>query len=435
MEEKRMSAGSAIFATRQDVAWHPPAFANLSLFLLFFGQGLAITVPYFVQRFNPPTPDWMVSRFGLLTTLPALVVGFRYYFSYAGIAKSAALLTALSWMGLSLLWVDSTEVGRGQLILTNMAVTLPLAAVVARTGLHQQCALWFCEAFVSSMLLAIGSGMESVDDRLGDVYEGDAVVMNSNGLGLTALFVLLLIYLIYEQQHRCVPVQGTSRGAPRRRLLPLLALGALAMCLLSVSRTVAVALGILFLMVLSWHCARGSALAVRVLLGLVLLLGILFALDLQSAWVERFTDQDMTSLNGRTDIWSSGGYLMGQMNIGSLWGLGMGGADKFLGVAMGEGVVHPIDGILRCHSHSMYVDWFLELGVVGLVLGLWLGLHLLRVAWQLDRQDGAIYRHALLAYFVIFGVVGVPFKAEAWPAMGTLLWAALTPRANRKGRP
>lgn len=429
-----MSAGSAIFAIRPQVAWHPPALAKLSLFLLFFGQGLAITVPYFALRFGPPIPDWMVSRFGLLTTLPALVVGVRYYSSYTGIAKSATLLTCLSWMVVSLLWVDSTEVGRGLLILTGMAVTLPLAAVVARTGLHQQCALWFCSAFAGSILLAIASGMESVGGRFGDVYEGDEVVMNSNGLGLTAVFVLLLVYLIYEERLRGGPSPGTAIGITRRRLLPFLAMFAIAICLMSVSRTAAVTLGVVFLMVLAWHCTRGSALAVRILLGLVLLVGILYALDLQTSWAERFTDRDLTSLNGRTDIWSSGGYLMEQMNVDALPGLGIGGADKFLGMAMGEGVVHPIDGILRCHSHSMYVDWFLELGVVGVALGLWLGLHLLRLTWRLDRQDQAIHRRALLAYFLVFGVAAVPFKAEAWPAMGALFWATLSPRANRKGR-
>ncbi len=388
-----------------------------ALFILFFGEGLTLVVPYVAACCSVSLSTWYVTRYNLLVTLPAALLGTWHYVKYGGIAKSAPLVGCVLWMAATLTWTEPTELGRGMVIFVGVAITLPLAALIVRTGLHKECSLWFSASFVVSLLLAFFHGMESTDGRFGDVVEGGDVVMNSNGVGCDAAIVLLLIYRLYEV-HGAVHRRRGLPGAVYTFYLPALALGAAVLGSMSVSRTAAVSLGASVLVSLVWNVAKGSAVAFRILAILIFLGCLSFALGALDPWLERFTDNDIGSLNGRTDIWECGRDLAADLKINSFLGLGMGSSDKFLGCATGWGVVHPTDGILRCHSHNQYLEWFLELGLVGVVLGMWLMQKIVRTAWRLDQHDRTIHRRALLVYLVLFGVAGVVIRMEVWPAIG-----------------
>jgi len=412
-----------------------PALARVALFILFFGEGMAITVQYFVAYFSWDLPDWLVSRYNLLVTLPALLVGIPCYVEHKGLAKSAPVVCCVLWMAASLSWTDPTEWGRGMLALAGIATTLPTAALIVRTDLHEECSLWLCASFMTSVMLAVLLGMESVGGRFGDVVEGDAIVMNSNGVGCSAALLLLLIYRMYETRRRGAKSQpGRLSNRVYTIYLPALALGAAVLVGMSVSRTAAIALAAPLLIILVWNIGRGNAIAVRISLFLGLLGSLLFIADFIAPWLERFGNDEIGTFNGRTDIWESGWELASRLQFNWVHGLGLGGLDKFLGDATGYGVVHPIDGILRCHSHNQYLEWMLELGLVGTVLGMWLVREMVRAAWRLDWGDRTIHRRALLLYFALLGLAaGVVTKSETWPAVGPLLWAILTPRRQEPG--
>ena len=97
-------------------------------------------------------------------------------------------------------------------------------------------------------------------------------------------------------------------------------------------------------------------------------MGLVLVLGWHGGWLERFTDDDLCSLNGRTEIWKLGWELIATFDVDWVRGLGLGGCDKFLATATKVGAVHPHDGILRCHSHNMYLELAIELGAVGVVL-------------------------------------------------------------------
>ena len=402
--------------------------AQTALWIFFIGEGIAIAFPYLVGRSSPSLPDWFQRFYSLLVALPAVVLGIRPFLSYRGIAKAAPIIACLLWMGVSLTWTDPTEVGRGMLVYASVLIILPLTALIVQCRCIEQGCLWFGAAFVGSLIVSILSGMESLGDRLGDLVDEDTTVMNSNSLGCGAVLVLLLVYRLYEQR-RSALAERTELPMPIYAVaLPAVALAALGLCLLSASRTAVAILAVGTALSLLWHIGCGSRIAIRISTVVALLVPALYWLGWFQRALERFGDEDLGSLNGRTDIWQSGWNFVWNSGISPVWGCGLGGVNKLLARAFGWGVEHPVDGILRLHSHNQYLEWILELGTVGGALGLWLVLTLLRQAWRQDRADHVLHRRLLMLFFLSFGMAGVIYKSETWLAVGPLMLAFLTPR-------
>lgn len=406
-------------------------FVKAALFVLFVGEGMALVVPWIGAHTGVGVLVWYVSRFNLLVALPAISLGVWKYGEYRGTAKSVPLICCICWMAVSLAWVDPTEVGRGLLTFAGIVVTLPLAALLARSGLQEQCTLWFCTSLVGSFYIAVLCGLENTfTGRWGDVEEANCLVMNSNSLGIGAAFVLLLICWLYENRG-VAGNRHTLSCTAYAWYLPCLALGAFVLCAMSVSRTSIIVVVVSVGVILAWHVRKGSVIALRIAATLAFFAiggSLLLMSESFSVWGERFSDEDVGSLNGRVDIWTAGLDLAVSSEVGFLTGLGAGGADKFLGYATGVGVVHPIDQILRHHSHNQYVECLLEFGVVGVALGAWLAYEMIVAAKWLDQRDGTMTRHAILVFFALYGLAGVTFKMEGWPAVGALLWTFLSPQ-------
>jgi hypothetical protein len=403
-----------------------------ALMILFIGGGMSVAMPFFAAHVAGDSLNWFVSRYSLLAALPALAVGVPCYMRCKGIAKSAPLICCVLWMAASLLWTDPTELGRGLLIFAAFAATLPLAALILRTDLHEECIFWFCTAFVVSLVIAVLCGMETVDGRMGDVVVDDVVVMNSNGLGCTAALVLLLIYGLYSTRRAGRESRRGLSASAYQIWLPCLTLGAGTLCAMSVSRTAAIALTASALVIVAWNVGRGRTIWIEVLAIPIVVGTLATTLGFFDSWTERFNDTDVASLNGRTDIWELGWEFMSTGRFNVVCGVGIGAADKSLARATGQGVVHPVDGIRRCHAHNQYLEWQWELGLIGAALGLWLAWTMSRWAWRRDQEEGTVFRRAFLAYLAVFGISGVILKMESWLAMGPLLWALLAPRPSGK---
>jgi O-antigen ligase len=146
-----------------------------------------------------------------------------------------------------------------------------------------------------------------------------------------------------------------------------------------------------------------------------------------------FADDEGTrdTLGSRTIIWRSG--IDAVISSGQwLLGLGVGGVDKVLGgsyeldlFATGK------DGIRRSHSHSTYVEWFMMLGALGILLATWLTMVCAMSAWRLDKSYGSVHRTGLLVFAAIYSCGGVINTEVFWIAFGSLLWSALSIRVRR----
>jgi O-antigen ligase len=431
MEKDLALAGMDLNVVRSRSSVNELLLAKVALFILFFGEGMETIISYVIQYSSLNVPYWIENRFNILVSVPAIIIGITYYFSYSGIAKSKTVIGCILWMTVSLTWLDPTEIGRGTLLLTQFLITLPIATVIVRTNYQEKCILWFCGTFVLSMLFVIFSNADYILDRFGDISENGVVVMNSNGVGLMAICVLLLIYRLYEERRFSVKQYCSQSKFIYQIVLPCFSVCAFLVFWISISRTAAVILAILLFIIVAKHIKENSTTIVYLLLVLPLTGYLLFDSEIVTAWSERFFSDDVSTFNGRIDIWQSGWSMASLSQFNWIHGLGLGGVDKFLGYAMNQGVIHPRDGILRLHSHNLYLEWLMELGFVGAVLGIYLCWTMFRIARRLDIQNRSINRQLILIYLAIYSFSGVPIKAGWWPAIGSLVWAILTPKSTK----
>lgn len=395
-----------------------------ALVLLFSSGGMAFVVPYLDSRWSLGLPEVLVSRFYLLGALPALLLGVRSFRTHAGFAGSWSVLLFTLWAAATLAWVDPTERGRSLLTIVGLAITLPLAALVNRHAYHRVSALCLGLGYVLSLLVVIASDPTDLG-RFGDFVVDDATVMNSNQVGCLGVIIVVLMYGL-------VVTRPAAGSLAQRRVEPLwlpavIAVLALMFVIMTVSRTAGLALAVVVSLIWLRHASRLRSVIFLSPMLATIGFGALVALGAAERWQARFSDADVRTFNGRTEIWDAIWDVNREAGWGRMYGLGCGGIDKILGEELGEGNVHPVDGIRRMHSHNLYLEWITELGLVGLGLLLILAARAMPLARHLDRRQGAVWRTCLLLSLAIIGAAGVPTKWAAFPAIGAILWASLSP--------
>jgi hypothetical protein len=415
-----------------------------AIILLGLGSGMACMVRYLDLRWSLNLPDWFVFRFPLLITIPALCLGTRHFCKHGGFARSWGLIFLVLWTAASSLWVDPTERGRSLLIIVGLGVTLPLAALINRLGCQRQLSLWLGMGYAAGILAVILSSPQDLG-RFGCFTVNDIRVMDSNELGCFSVVIFVLMYRLVAGGRRRDP--GLSRGASvgpsilasmikrkdakvagiyRTFWLPLM-IGLLAAMItsLTVSRTAGLALAVILPWIWVKHAVKNPGLAAITPLIVAAAIGMVLWLAVADDWQARFTDSDIRTLNGRTDIWDAANAVNRSLGWRLIHGLGCAGIDKVLGEELGEGQIHPIDGIQRRHSHNLYLEWLSELGIIGAALAIWVGLSAGMAASRRDRREGSISRRSLLIVLAIVSVAGVPTEWAGFPALGALLWAEL----------
>lgn len=391
-----------------------------ALFIFFAGSGFIPAINYINLRWSLGIPEFITARATLLVCLPAIVIGTRLYSRHGAFAKSSPLLLLLGWILITLTWVDPTERGRGLICVTTIIFALPLSAFIRATNWFRQGAICFATSFLTGMT-AVQLSAPNFVGRWGDFAVGDQVVMNSNQIGFIAAMTSLLMYATWHES----PSRMTSPLRLRCLLPAGLGIAAYAIAMLTVSRSACGSLVLASLGALSYHMRRSLVTLLATPVIILLSLYIMVASGVADQWADRLADSDTSTLNGRTEIWDAIGAVRRRLGLNCIWGLGFGGIDKVLGEELG-GVTHPIDGIQRTHSHNMYLEWSVELGIVGVLLALHLAIMMISIAMTLDRQHGAPWRSLMLLTMALIGLASVPTKVTCFPAFGALVLSTLS---------
>jgi O-antigen ligase len=166
-----------------------------------------------------------------------------------------------------------------------------------------------------------------------------------------------------------------------------------------------------------------------------LLIAGLFCLSLTSEnvpWAKlykRFVGQEsrsVVSLGSRTQIWQSGiNYWCSDVSV---WvrGAGTGMADEAVGHYGQAAATTDQYGNSRRNCHSVYIEWLVSYGIIGLVVGGCLLAGMFHAAWRLDRPDGMANRLAVLATVLVFAATVDLFRRPDWVATGSLVLAMLS---------
>jgi hypothetical protein len=403
---------------------------RISLIIAAGGTAVAWIVPLLLSQ--TAAPAWVTSRWSLLVCAPASILGLRAYRRYGGFARTPAVIACSVLMVAGILWTDPTERGRAMVLATAFVMTLPIAALIRQHQYVRPFLFAFSLTTACSLLYSVASASGFNRGTLMDA--AGSAVSNANGVGaqagLAALFVLMLF-----------------PGGKRLQSWSLFGLAAvlIVFCVMTASRTsfLALAGGIaVSLMLVDKAVAAGRAAMMAALI--VCAVAVNLAVDPESQFydglVSRLVRDDegtRGTFGDRSFIWSSAAAEFVNEDIW-LYGTGTGAVNKLLGGSSDDhGRVLGRDGIWRRSAHNTLVWWALTFGVGGLIVCVWLGAFMIRVAYMLDRQLGGWQRSSLVTFALIVSVGAVVNEALVWAVLGSALWVYLStdlPVAHRASR-
>jgi hypothetical protein len=413
---------------------------KVALVLLFAGTAFNWISSYFFAATYIELPEWVVTRFYLYISVPALVFSLRSYPRFGGFAKSPALLTCVFALLTGLLWTTETELGRGALKFAAFAVTVPMASLVVKHDYKKQCIQAFVWGTTASLVLVMTEGgMGSSAMRFGTLIDVGGRATNPNSVGAQAALAGCLAALWLLQTPGNTPAAGKkSRFSIAASACMVLFL--VYSSLMTASRTAFIVLVGTLIWAAAVRFRRSPMALVFCALALISVASILWVAnsidpDSTGSFYSQlesrlFQDQEGTvgTLGSRTLIWTFAGDLLTN-DYRWVLGFGTGGVDKALGsfFELGQFAIGS-DGIRRLHSHSTFIEWMLMLGLVGAVIPLWLAIRVCAIAWRMDCRENEVDRTSLVVFAVLFSFGGVINTEVFWIAFGTLLWAALSPQ-------
>jgi hypothetical protein len=393
-------------------------FERLTLLLMASGAGFAWMAQYLFYLLD--LSDWVYRFYTLGIAVPAAALGCFAFPRYCGFTKRAPLAFA-ALLAIGLAWTDTTEYKRGLVVAISFAMTLPLSALIRKHS-YLKPAMWaFGVGTAASMALAMTQPMSP--GRWGTLIYNGIPLSNPAGVGLHCATALALI---------CMAMHRSASFGKLRVLQVSLMMFLLVCCVLTASRTAFLALIGASCVALLISVRRNL---LRVMLGLTwLLLFVGTAIVATAAFTDRpFYDQllertlgddneALSTLGGRTDIWRFGSEQFFQ---GTHWisGFGTGSVDKLLGEFSG---IDCRDGIWRLYAHNTFVWCGLGLGTLGLMVGGWLTLSMVRSAYRFDRMENGYQRCSLVAFLILFGTGAVVHLEQYWILLGSILWALMS---------
>lgn len=374
--------------------------------------------------------------FDLALFLPAAWLGLGSLWRVRSFARSTPVLACvlLAWLGV---FYANTESNRGYLIAAYLTLGLPIGALIA----EQRCWWMSARTYVVSNLamLAAVCWMESDPQhgffatflRLGFLRSVDGTRWSSpdklGGQLATAAVLALVLYLRRGTGRRKAWMEGD--GSIHLVSFAILSLGVV----LTASRGAFVAwaagVGLLMVQALRVHDRnRARDLALGVLVGMATL--VFVAVDSEYGPWQRLkarfgAHEELWTLCGRTEIWT-GAYEAWTADWRTiLIGTGTGRADEAMG-NYDRLAVEDDYGNLRRNAHSLYVEWALSFGAVGVLLGGYLLWAVLRQAYRLDRADGVLARQAIVACVGLFAMTAIVHRWPGWLPSAALIVAMLT---------
>lgn len=378
--------------------------------------------------------------FDLLLFLPAAWLGMGSLWRLRTFARSGAVVACvvLAWVGV---FYANTASHRGYLIAAYFTLGLPIAALVVEERSWWRCARTYVLANLAMLVTVCWlesdqhNGFFTTFLRLGYLRSDDGTRWSSpDKLGGQLALAAVLALVLYLRH-------GTGRRAATNQTdwsVHLVSFAVLSLgVVLTASRGAFVAWGAgVGLMMLQAARIRdrnrARDLALGILVGFALL--VFVAVDSQYGPWQRLKARlgardEIWTLCGRTEIWTAAYEAWTSDWQTTLFGTGTGRADEAMG-NYDRLSVEDDYGNLRRNAHSLYVEWILSFGVVGLILGGYLCWAMLREARRLDRAEGVSARQAILACVGLFAMTAIVHRWPGWFASSALILAMLTDRRS-----
>jgi len=390
---------------------------------------------------------------GMSLFLPAVVLGARSWWKTHSFGRSwpVILCVLVAWMGL--LYAEETESNRGLLIAACLTMVLPVSALIVKHRCWWHCARVYVWSNVVALGLVFWLDQRSCGEvfrwsltRLGHLMleDGSAHTTNPNLVGGQFAFGAVLSFMLYLRKEAAELETGRAVRSDRFSLAwaLILSLG----CILTASRGAFVA----------WFGGMGlllffgtKKLAASKLRDLTALSGMLLSLAVflwvaggVAPWgglyqrVAGEKSQGLSTLGGRALLWKDAANIWWSNSTYRLVGVGTGLADTALGEVDEKAVVDQYGVYLRS-THSVFVEWVLCFGAVGILSGLCLLLTMWHRAATLDLREGTVNRRAVLVSMLLYSATVVLFRQPGWMALGALVLAMLSepPAAAVSSRP
>ncbi|OHB70248.1 MAG: hypothetical protein A2V70_19720 [Planctomycetes bacterium RBG_13_63_9] len=381
---------------------------KIALALAFVATGVSFIALKLGETLHIESPMLIVT----IMCLPAALLGLVSWFATDSFARSrfVVLCVALAWVGL--LYGAERQNYRGLLNVAYLSSTLFVGALIVESRCW-----WFCARILvlaSTLAMGIAMWFQYQDQGFAMLYqlhrfgrllndEGTMKLANPNVVGGQLAFAAVLAFVLHLQSGRQANQNVAVAARPRRFSLcwtVLLSLG----CILTASRGAFVAWsGGLGLLVLGgMKDQRFSKLR-----DLVAVSGVLFLLLMLTTVATECTPWQtlQTRLNDETSVVTASGRVMIWKSALDMWrmdprrillGTGTGAAPEVFGEYLLSN--DTTDTLIRrtIDTHNAYVEWGLSFGLVGMAAGIGLFVVVIRKARQLDRQDGNVYRQAIL---------------------------------------
>lgn len=381
--------------------------------------------------------------------IPAVLMGLRIWCRSTSFARSVPVLASvlIVWVGYAYASPQSID---GLEFIAQVTVVLPVAALIVECGAWMLCARTFVYANIP-VLIAIflveyqkhGTDLFLGIHRFGLVYieEEGRMVANPNAIGGQFAFVAVLALALVLRTGTARARQLAGRH-PKGVSLAWPVVFAFA-SLLTGSRGASAALtaGTGTLLLGGLKSQRPSRVRDLLMIGmlaasLLVTLATTNAFAIFAPWrtlTARWgVVENVDTVGNRTVIWEAAYRAWKDNSVRTILGTGTGAAPMVLGQYCDD--ASPRDGHYLKSSHSVYVEWGLSFGLVGLIPALAMLFSTVRRARRLDRLDGTSTRQAILICIGLWAAVACIHRHPSSLAIGSLMLAMLSdpPAAKRK---
>jgi len=420
--------------------------AKFSLALVMVVSALAPLYPTLSETFGVAMPRILAGS----VFLPAMALGAWVWSRTHCFAREWPVVACIliAWVGL--LHAGNLADHGGLRFAVYLTIALPCAAMIVENRWWWYCAKTFTLASVVTLGLLVYFEYEARNGvlqwstfRLGLLRSEDGLdrMTDPNRLGMQFAFASVLAFILHLRGEATERAGSTTARSVKFSLawtVPL-SLG----CIATASRGAFAAWFVGIGMLLVWGTrklptskCKGLLAAFCMLLWVTMFVWASADVTPWAKLQERLGGSERAGLGefgGRTNIWKNAIRVWWSNPEYRLIGTGTGRQRLILG-QFDESARTDDRGVLVRSCHSVYVDWLLAHGFVGLIPGLCLLAAMMRRARSLDIQDGTVNRQAFLACMLVASATLDVWGQSGWIACGSLVLAMLSaPRATGNG--
>ena len=356
----------------------------------WLGCGI-LAVPYLAAKSEVVSSDELV----LALFVPLLFLQAHRAFSLGSCRRMWPFMALMGTMAAGFFWTPPSELNRGVMRLAYLVVGYVLGRIIVGNPNSRSLYRGFLASGVAmGLFLLVRVVLEG--DLRGFVefdVEGNSI-LNKNAQAYHFCFLSLACWAAIKRRPEWFA--GSIGGQTMRAgalLLPL--------CMVLSGSRGAFFTGVALVLLTGWRFLSFARIAGLLGGGLVLAGMIqMYSGEGTRTLFTRLSRQDETlySAGGRVEIWAALPEVIRSNPRILLIGGGTGSADYYLGPYV-ERKKDATDEIVRKHSHSSFLEWFLCHGALGCVLAAAAMVSLVRGALKYDRRTGGKLGATLLVFW------------------------------------